>query len=127
MEFGSFRPAQRDKLYGRGTSDMKGFLTCALAALPKLAGMNLQRPVDLAFSYDEEAGARGVPQLTGHEPLAAVSYGTEAGLYQEAGIDAIICGPGNIDRAHRPNEYIETGELAGCQKMVEDLGKHLAA
>jgi acetylornithine deacetylase len=283
-----------DKLYGRGTTDMKGFLACALAALPKLAGMNLRRPVHLAFSYDEEAGARGVPHLiaalpglcdpplgaiigepsrmqavrahkgkaavrlevigrsghssrpdlglnavhamanlitevvaygqsltkgpfdhdfappysslqvgviaggqavntipdrctadievravpgaspssllepvrtrlaalrdsgfdvgwhelstypglslaegsefaallgtlTGHEPLEAVSYGTEAGLYQQAGIDAIICGPGDIDRAHRPNEYIEIGELAACQKMIEDLGKHLAA
>ena len=283
-----------DRLYGRGTTDMKGFLACALAALPQLAAMNLQRPMHLAFSYDEEAGCRGVPhliaalpslcekplgavigepsrmqavrahkgkaavrlevigrsghssrpdlglnavhamagvitqaaaygesltngpfdhsfappysslqvgviaggqavnivpdrciadievravpgvspssllepvkaqlfalrdggfevawhelsaypglslaegselatllvELTGQEPLAAVSYGTEAGLYQQAGIDAIICGPGDIGRAHRPNEYIEIGELAACQKMIEDLGARLAA
>jgi acetylornithine deacetylase len=283
------------RLYGRGTTDMKGFLACALAALPGLATMNLQRPIHLAFSYDEEAGGRGVPhliavlpslcerplaaiigepsrmqavrahkgkaavrvevigrsghssrpdrglnaihamaglitqvvaygqsltnrpvdhdyfappysslqvgviaggqavniipdrctadvevrvvpgvspssllepvkaqlfalrdngfevawhelssypglslaegseltallvELTGQEPLAAVSYGTEAGLYQQAGIDAIICGPGDIARAHRPNEYIEIGELAACQKMIEDLGARLAA
>jgi acetylornithine deacetylase len=66
-------------------------------------------------------------ELTGREPLAAVSYGTEAGLYQQAGIDAIICGPGDIGRAHRPNEYIETDELAACQKMIEDFGARLAA
>ncbi|TPN80981.1 acetylornithine deacetylase [Mesorhizobium sp. B1-1-5] len=282
------------RLHGRGNSDMKGFLACVLAALPRLAATNLQRPIHLAFSYDEEAGARGVPhliaalpslcekplgaiigepsrmeavrghkgkaaarlevigrsghssrpelgqnavhamsglvtqivaygqtladgpfdtdfappysslqvgviaggqavniipdrctadievravpgvspssllepvkaqlialgdsgfdvawhelsaypglslpqesglaalltELTGREPLSAVSYGTEAGLYQQAGIDAIICGPGDISRAHRANEYIEIGELVACQSMIERLGKRLAA
>ncbi|WP_287096146.1 M20/M25/M40 family metallo-hydrolase, partial [Mesorhizobium sp.] len=66
-------------------------------------------------------------ELTGQEPLTAVSYGTEGGLYQQAGIDAIICGPGEISRAHRPNEYIEIGELAACQSMIDDLGALLAA
>ncbi|MER8955463.1 acetylornithine deacetylase [Mesorhizobium sp. M0833] len=282
------------RLYGRGTTDMKGFLACTLAALPGLAAMNLRQPVHLAFSYDEEAGCRGVPhllaalpslcerplgaivgepswmqpvrahkgkaaarlevmgrsghssrpdlglnavhamasvityavvygqsladgpldknfeppysslqvgviaggqavniipgqctadievravpgvspasllepvktrlfalrdsgfdvvwhelstypalapangsalaavltELTGQEPLTAVSFGTEAGLYQQAGIDAIICGPGDIGRAHRRNEYIEIGELAACRKMIEGLGARLAA
>jgi acetylornithine deacetylase len=66
-------------------------------------------------------------ELTGQEPLTAVSYGTEAGLYQQAGIDAIICGPGDIGRAHRADEYIETGELAACRKMIHGLGARLAA
>ncbi|MBZ9870384.1 acetylornithine deacetylase [Mesorhizobium sp. BR1-1-9] len=283
-----------EKLYARGTSDMKGFLACALAALPELGPMKLRQPIHLAFSYDEEAGCRGVPhliaalpglcekplgaiigepsrmqavrahkgkvaarlevtgrsghssrpdlglnaihamagviahavaygqslaeqhldhnfelpysslqvgviaggqavniipdrctadievravpgvspssllepvkarlfalrdrgfkvawhelssypalapangseltalltELTGREPLTAVSYGTEAGLYQQAGIDAVICGPGDIGRAHLPNEYIEIGELAACRRMIEDLGARLAA
>ncbi|PDT04382.1 acetylornithine deacetylase [Rhizobium chutanense] len=285
--------AEGERLYGRGTTDMKGFLACALAALPTLAAMKLRRPIHLALSYDEEAGCRGVPHLiaelpklcnaplgaivgepsrmqavrahkgkaavrlevigrsghssrpdlglnaihamanlitevaeygksltsgsfhhdfvppysslqvgviaggqavniipdrctcdvelralpdisplslltpvrarlaalreqgfevgwqelsaypglalaesselatllrdlTGQEPLAAVSYGTEAGLYQQAGIDSIICGPGDIGRAHRPDEYIEIGELAACRTMIEKLGTHLA-
>lgn len=283
-----------NRLYGRGTTDMKGFLACALAALPQLAARSLRRPVHLAFSYDEEAGCRGVPhllaalpqlcakplgaiigepsrmravrahkgkaaarleiighsghssrpdlglnaihamaeivamaaayaqrlaagpydgnfepayssvqfglihggqavniiperctadlevraisgisptlllepvkdtlfalrergyqvhwhplsaypalslahdtvlsqllvELTGQETIAAVSYGTEAGLYQQAGIDAIICGPGDIARAHRPNEYIEIEELNACQKMIENLGERLSS
>jgi acetylornithine deacetylase len=66
-------------------------------------------------------------ELTGFEPLPAVSYGTEAGLFQQAGIDAIICGPGEIDRAHKPNEYILIDELAACQAMVEALGARCSA
>ncbi|CAN7267544.1 acetylornithine deacetylase [Pararhizobium sp. LjRoot235] len=285
--------AQADHLYGRGTSDMKGFLAAALAALPVLASRQLSQPIHFAFSYDEEAGCRGVPhlikrlpelcakpegaiigepsnmraicahkgkaaarveirgrsghssrpdqglnaihamaevlidaaagagrlalgpfdaafdppysslqvgtvkggqavniipdvcvaelearaiagvcpaallapikekaeslrsrglqvnwdlmsaypalslatdaplaqllrELTGQEPLAAVSYGTEAGLYQEAGIDAIICGPGDISRAHRPDEFILVDELIACQSMIETLGVRLS-
>jgi acetylornithine deacetylase len=66
-------------------------------------------------------------ELTGKGSLPAVSYGTEAGLYQQAGIDANICGPGDISRAHRPDEYIEIGELAACQRLIDDLGARLAA
>lgn len=65
--------------------------------------------------------ARLLEQITGTAPLAAVSYGTEAGLYQAAGIDAIICGPGDIARAHRPDEYVARGELAACVVMLERL------
>lgn len=286
--------ADGDRLCGRGTSDMKGFLACALAALPELLKMRLKRPVHLAFSYDEEAGCKGVPhlinlmptlcalpdmcivgepsglrairahkgkaaaritvrgrtghssrpdqglnaihamsktlesavksadalthgpfdsnfeppysslqvgtikggqavniipdlcvadiearaisgvspaslleplrkatetlktsgfdvsfntlseypalslakdapltammrELTGLEPLAAVSYGTEAGLYQAAGIDSIICGPGDIARAHKANEFITRDELSLCHRMLLQLGRRLSA
>jgi acetylornithine deacetylase len=288
-----FLRAEGDRRYGRGTTDMKGFLACALAALPKLAASNLRQPIHLALSYDEEAGCRGVPhliaalpalcetpagaiigepsrmqavrahkgkaavrlevigrsghssqphrglnavhamasvitqavaygehladgpfdpnfeppysslqvgviaggqavniipdrctadievravsgtspltllepvkaelealqardfkttwrelsaypalslaadsplavlmtELTGKEALAAVSYGSEAGLYQQAGIEAIICGPGDIERAHRPDEYIIVDELHACQQMIETFGARLS-
>ncbi|TIN19426.1 MAG: acetylornithine deacetylase [Mesorhizobium sp.] len=283
-----------ERLYGRGTTDMKGFLAAALAAVPALAKLRLARPIHFAFSYDEEVGCRGVPhliarlpelcakplgvivgepsgmravrghkgkaaarvtiqgrtghssrpdlglnaihamsdalsaavseaerlthgpfnyafepaysslqagviaggqsvniipdsckldlearaipgvdpasllapvkaraealaaegflvewtpmsaypalslpqdaalaallsELTGEAPLAAVSFGTEAGLYQAAGFDAIICGPGNIDRAHKPDEYILASELTACQRMIAALGACCAA
>ena len=284
--------AEYDCLFGRGTGDMKGFLAAALAALPMVANMQLTQPLHFAFSYDEEAGCRGVPHLiarlpelcakplgaiigepsslrairahkgkaaarieiggrsghssrpdqglnaihamamvlndalravealrsgpldqnfeppystlqvgtiaggravniipdlcraefearsvagvspaallepiklaaealakqgfhtvwevlstypalslaadaplarlmeglTGVETVAAVSYGTEAGLYQTAGIDAIICGPGDIARAHRADEFIRVDELAACQAMIEKLAETL--
>lgn len=52
-----------DRLYGRGTCDMKGFLALALAAAPEFAAAGLKRPVHLAFSYDEEIGCLGAPDL----------------------------------------------------------------
>ncbi|MBB2838822.1 UNVERIFIED_ORG: acetylornithine deacetylase [Rhizobium etli] len=286
--------AEADRFYGRGTTDMKGFLAAVLAAVPTLASMRLRRPIHLAFSYDEEAGCRGAPhmiarlpelcrpplgaiigepsnmrairahkgkaaarltvrgrsghssrpdqglnaihamcsvlacanaeavrlthgpfedvfeppysslqvgtlkggqavnvipdtceaefearaisgvdpaillaplraaaealphrgfevewrelsaypalslaadaplahllgELTGIEPLSAVSYGTEAGLFQRAGIDAIICGPGDIGRAHKPDEFIHGSELLACQAMVEALARRCTA
>lgn len=59
-----FRLSERDgRLYGRGTADMKGFIACVLAAVPKLVQRPLQMPVHLAFSYDEEVGCLGVRSM----------------------------------------------------------------
>jgi acetylornithine deacetylase len=55
--------AKGGRLYGRGTCDMKGFLACALAAAPLFLNAGLKRPVHLAFSYDEEIGCLGAPDL----------------------------------------------------------------
>ncbi|HKJ52289.1 MAG TPA: M20/M25/M40 family metallo-hydrolase, partial [Gammaproteobacteria bacterium] len=52
-----------DRLYGRGCCDMKGFIACTLAALPRLTAEPLQTPVHLAFSYDEEIGCVGAKRL----------------------------------------------------------------
>lgn len=291
-----FRLTRRDgRLYGRGTTDMKGFLACMLAAVPLFQAKALRRPVHLAFSCDEEIGCRGVPYLiralpdlcalpeacivgepsamqpvlshkgklaveiaftgrpahssdpgaglnalyaaaclarmveraamglargprrdgrfapdhstlvagvlragtavniipdharlalearlipgdaadavmapilaaakamvakgralaceitelsrypalppeapdlaarlsgwTGQAVRQSVSYGTEAGLFHAAGIPSVICGPGEIGRAHRPDEYITEAELSGCMAMLARLAEDLA-
>jgi acetylornithine deacetylase len=48
----------------------------------------------------------------------AVSYGTEAGLFQRAGIPTVICGPGSIEQAHRPNEFVSLEQLAQCEAFM---------
>jgi acetylornithine deacetylase len=52
-----------DKLYGRGTCDMKGFVACALSLVPQMAKARLARPIHFALSYDEEVGCLGVRTL----------------------------------------------------------------
>ncbi len=51
------------RLYGRGTTDMKGFLACMLSAADRAAGRKLGQPLKLAFSWDEEVGCLGIPQM----------------------------------------------------------------
>lgn len=66
------------RLYGRGTSDMKGFIAVALALAPEIKALDLKRPLHLVFSYDEELGCIGAPALVARlvrdvpRPLAAI-------------------------------------------------------
>ncbi len=66
-------------------------------------------------------------RLSGNSPIGAVSYGTEAGLFQQAGIPSVICGPSDISRAHKPEEYLTAHELDAAAQMVLALGRHLSA
>jgi acetylornithine deacetylase len=52
-----------DRLYGRGSVDMKGFLACVLASVPTFQATHLKNPIHIAFSYDEENGGHGMPVL----------------------------------------------------------------
>ncbi len=62
--------------------------------------------------------------LAGANGTHAVSYCTEAGLFQQIGIPAIICGPGSIEQAHKPDEYIDISEMRKCEKFMERLLEH---
>jgi len=53
----------------------------------------------------------------------AVSYCTEAGLFQLIGVPTVICGPGNIEQAHKPDEFVEISQLEACEKYVLKLAK----
>ena len=60
-------------------------------------------------------------------PLEVASFSTEAGLFQAAGVPAVVCGPGSIDVAHRPDEFIEVAQLEACLAMLERLRRELSA
>jgi acetylornithine deacetylase len=68
-----------------------------------------------------------VKQLTGFNSIGQVSYGTEGGLYQQAGIPTIVCGPGNIAQAHKPDEWIDVAQLDACDSFIRRLAEKLAA
>lgn len=55
-----------------------------------------------------------------------VAFGTEAGLYQKAGISSVVCGPGSIEVAHQPNEYVSLEQLERCIAMMKGLAKTLS-
>jgi acetylornithine deacetylase len=59
--------------------------------------------------------------LTGANQSHVVSYCTEGGLFQRAGLSTVICGPGSIDQAHRPDEFIETSQIEACEDFVRRL------
>jgi acetylornithine deacetylase len=62
--------------------------------------------------------------LRPHRP-GKVSYGTEAGFFQEAGIPSVVCGPGSIEQAHKADEYVELAQLAQCERFVSGLVERL--
>ena len=65
--------------------------------------------------------------LTGDNAEHAVSYGTEAGLFQEGGYSACVCGPGSIEQAHQPDEFIEISQLEAGAAFMDRLIGRLAA
>lgn len=68
-----------------------------------------------------------VKQLTGFNSTGKVSYGTEGGIYEAAGIPCIVCGPGAIQQAHQPDEWIAQSELDACDSFIRRLADRLTA
>jgi acetylornithine deacetylase len=64
---------------------------------------------------------RWAMQLSRNNQVGKVSYGTEAGLFQKMGVPSVICGPGDIAQAHRPNEFVAFEQLAQCEKFMERI------
>ncbi len=74
---------------------------------------------------EEGAAERLVRQLTGDNGTHVVSYGTEAGQFQEKDYSAIICGPGDIAQAHQPNEFISVDQFRQGEEFISKLVDHL--
>jgi acetylornithine deacetylase len=67
-------------------------------------------------------------RLAGRNAHRKVAYGTEGGFYQdEAGIPSIICGPGSIEQAHKPDEFVAQGQLDRCEAFLSALIRHCRA
>lgn len=60
-------------------------------------------------------------QLSGEDKPSKVGFGTEAGLFSHAGIPTVICGPGDIAQAHKPNEFIALEQLARCERFFDNF------
>ena len=73
---------------------------------------------------DNSEACELVSSLTGDNSREVVSFGTEAGLFQEIGISTVVCGPGSIEQAHKVDEFIELKELKKCLKFLEGIKKN---
>lgn len=102
-------------------------LDAALKARRPEAGVHLEKFFDVSPLRPEvegpaEALARA---LTGDNATGVVSYGTEAGQFQDAGYSAVVIGPGDIAQAHQADEYLEVSEFQAGQRFMERLLERL--
>jgi acetylornithine deacetylase len=65
-------------------------------------------------------------RLTRSNRTIAVSFATEAGHFQAAGLPTIVCGPGSIDQAHKPDEFVDEAQLKACLEFLERLAEDLS-
>jgi len=73
------------------------------------------------FNALDSSLSRIVRAVTGVNECSKVSYATESGVFQNAHIPTLICGPGSIEQAHRPNEYITIDQLNLCEKVLRNV------
>ena len=93
------------------------------------ARVEVEVKADVPPCAPEENGAAEalLRRLTGDNAPNAVSYATEAGLFQRVGYSTAVCGPGDIAQAHQPDEYIEVEQLEKGEAFMKRLVAHLSA
>ncbi|WP_300654228.1 acetylornithine deacetylase [Pseudomonas sp.] len=73
----------------------------------------------------QSEAAQLLAQLSGSQDFATVAFGTEGGLFHEAGIATVICGPGSMEQGHKADEFVSCEQLAGCDAMLVRLADWL--
>src|SRR5271165_4972400 len=94
-----------------------------MQAVDEQSGIDLEwvsQTVGLAAA-ETDAIVQWAMQLSRKNQVGKVSYGTEAGLFQKMGVPTVICGPGDIAQAHRPNEFVALEQLAQCEKFMDRI------
>lgn len=100
-----------------------------IRALFNGCGIEVQRrgAIPALYPADSEEAVRFVRKLTGdNSPASNVPYATEAGQFQREGFSAIVCGPGSIEQAHQPDEWIAVEQLERGARFMQNLARELA-
>ena len=98
-------------------------LAAEMRGIDPSAGIDLQwvsQTVGLAAA-ESYAIVQWAMQLSRNPTVGKVSYGTEAGLFQKMGVPTVVCGPGDIAEAHRPNEFVALDQLAQCESFMDRI------
>ena len=122
------QPSDTDFVLGELERLIEGELLPAMRAIHPGAEIRTEVVAEVAGLVPQRDNrARDlVMELTGANSAGLVPFGTEAGLFQGIGIPSVICGPGSISQAHKPDEYIDRTQLAQCLDMLTALGDRLA-
>ena len=102
---------------------------CTLDLLPAMRAVAPEADIETQvigeaaalFPKNQNAARDLAFRLTGEQSADVVPFGTEAGFFQEIGMDAVVCGPGSIDQAHKPDEYLSADQLGQCLAMLDRL------
>ncbi|GAA0788014.1 acetylornithine deacetylase [Roseibium denhamense] len=81
--------------------------------------------VDGLEPMDDNEARDLVMELTGANGADVVPFGTEAGIFQGLGMSVVVCGPGSINQAHKPDEYVSVDQMAQCLEMLGRLSAKL--
>ncbi|MEX3009783.1 acetylornithine deacetylase [Hoeflea sp. TYP-13] len=78
-----------------------------------------------ALNADENSDAVSlIRELTGLNSGSVVAFGTDGGHFERAGISTVVFGPGSIDQAHKPDEYVEISQIEQCLSFMHKLALH---
>src|SRR3989344_5816346 len=99
------------RVVGRVRDMAEGFENETICEIPSFLG-----------SKDDPV-TRLAQELSGEKNTTLVAFGTEAGLFKNAGISTVVCGPGSIQQAHQPDEYVSLEQLARCEAFMQGLAR----
>jgi acetylornithine deacetylase len=112
-----------DRLLREFTEYVRSVLEPEMRAIEPDAGFDI-RPLSGIGALDtppENEAVALVQELTGNTAIGKVSFGTEGSQFQRAGMATVVCGPGSIEQAHRPNEYVSVEQVAQCERFLRRL------
>jgi acetylornithine deacetylase len=114
-----------DRLVNAGKQTAETY--CGVFKDARFEFAELQSYPALDTPADSEA-VKFVQSLTGGNSTGKITFGTEGGLFQKhLGIPSVVCGPGSIAVAHKPDEYVSIEQLAACDRMLAKLVEKLSA
>ncbi|MBF3170315.1 M20/M25/M40 family metallo-hydrolase, partial [Pseudomonas aeruginosa] len=101
--------------------------------LPRMRAV--ERSTDIRFTplsaypglltADDSQAAELIGLLSGSTDFSTVAFGTEGGLFHQAGIPVVICGPGSMDQGHKPDEFVSLAQLEACDALLARLAAWL--
>ncbi len=127
FEFRHLPGDDAEKLFEEFKSYVANTLEPEMRAVFRDAGFDIQLMSQIpAMDNSAETEVVALAQgLSGNVETGKVSYGTEGSQFQRAGIPAVICGPGSIEQAHRPNEFVSVAQIAHSEAFLRGLMSRL--